>query len=492
LSLKVLIVDPNQDWLDSAEEFLTGIHYDVRTVNNGRDAQIAYHNDDYYGVIINVETQDHAGFQVLKHIHNKVISARKEQIIFMILDNEGWYEDKGISKVEFEKMDVTETLVKPFEVEELGRRLEKYQSLTDVWTILPTRKETSAEEEMDQGDDNFTKIKINDFYSSQSVLFDIFVRLKKDRYIKILHAGDKFEKERIDKYKAKKVEFLFFRNTDRKKYVQFCNNLSQKIMNNKKVAGVTKVNLLKCVSDKFIEDVFSEGIQKQVISEGKKISSNIYELVEKQDDLYKILREFHDFDPSAFSHTYLVTLFSSSIIKQFEWESKSTIETTALACMFHDIGKMKLDRAFLEKNIEDLSEEELVEYKKHPELGGELVEGNKLINSVVKQIIYQHHESSDGSGFPKGLKGQQILTLANIVKIADDFVHIVMRDKLKPVEALKKLMSTPGQIAKYNTIVIENFMKIFIDPKRILKFDNARTQGKLGEGLSFKSNKKVS
>ena len=81
--------------------------------------------------------------------------------------------------------------------------------------------------------------------------------------------------------------------------------------------------------------------------------------VKKEDDMYKLLRSYQDFDPNAFTHAYLVTLFSSCIIKQFEWQSKATIETTALACMFHDIGKMKLPPELLSLHPTNMSEDQL-------------------------------------------------------------------------------------------------------------------------------------
>ena len=76
-----------------------------------------------------------------------------------------------------------------------------------------------------------------------------------------------------------------------------------------------------------------------------------------------------------------------------------TIETIAMASMFHDIGKTKLPKKFTDTRHEDLSEE-FKQYYKHPELGVEIVGKNKLINNSVKQVILQHHECYNGTGFP--------------------------------------------------------------------------------------------
>ena len=96
--------------------------------------------------------------------------------------------------------------------------------------------------------------------------------------------------------------------------------------------------------------------------------------MEDQKDLYQTLRDFQELDPNQVTHAFITTLYSSAIIKQFPWQSKLTIETMALACMFHDIGKTKLPKNLLDARPEDLSAEDLQKYKEHPELGVKVIE----------------------------------------------------------------------------------------------------------------------
>ncbi|MBC7540404.1 MAG: HD domain-containing protein, partial [Bacteriovorax sp.] len=150
-------------------------------------------------------------------------------------------------------------------------------------------------------------------------------------------------------------------------------------------------------------------------------------------------------------------------------QSKTTIETTAMACMFHDIGKILLPKEFINLRPKDMSPEQLEMYKKHPELGLQVVEASRAINNSVKQIIIQHHEAYDGTGFPFEKKGNKILTLANIVCLADDFVHIMIDDKLQPTDALRKILTDKVGVKRYNTILVEKFINVFVDPEKIHK-----------------------
>ncbi|MCO4795268.1 MAG: HD domain-containing protein [Bacteriovoracaceae bacterium] len=468
MALRVLLIDPDESWLTSADELFKKHLYAVDTVTNGKDAQIKMMNGKYFAVVMNYAVKNHTANQVLKFM-NRMVHDYDPRVV-IILEEEDLGDDDDRTDERLKKEGVDEILIKPFELEDLITVLEGHQGISDIVNNLPKRKGQSDEVEVDMSDDNFTKIKIDDFYSLKSVLYDIYVRLKSGRYIKILHSGDEFSSERLDNYKNEKgVEYLYFHVKDRKKYIKFNDHLVKKALKSNKMDSHKKTNMLKNVAEKFMEESFVEGLKPVIIEQGRQICENVYNLIEGEESLYKLLRNYQDFDPSAFSHAYLVTLFSSAIIMQFEWQSKTMIENTALACMFHDIGKMKLPKDILEVRPEDMNESQLAEYQKHPELGLEIVQDNRTITTAVKQIIHQHHEYFDGSGYPNALKGQSILTLANIVSLADIFSHIIVENNLKPIEALKFMLGNPEVVVKFNSMIFEKFINVFVDPGKVKK-----------------------
>ena len=377
-------------------------------------------------------------------------------------------------------MGISEIVVKPFSMEQLHNILEGHQSFGELMSQLPKRDGVSEEVEVQEQDDGFTKIKIDEFFSAGSVLFDIFIKLAANRYVKILHSGDKFDDERINKYKNEKgVEYLYFRSKDRKKMIQFFNHLSKKITENDVIQTSTKINFLKNMTTQYIEEVYTEGLKPQVVEQGKEVCETVYKVIEKQDDLYALLRDYQNFDPSAFTHSYLVTLFASCIIKQFEWQSKTTIETTAMACMLHDIGKIKLPEELISKDKKDFTDEDWAMYKQHPILGSEILESIPSVNFAIKQIILQHHEAYNGTGYPYGIRGGRILTLANIVKVADDFVHMIDSKEETPVVCLRKLIMDQEAVRQYNSLIIENFIKVFADPGKLTKDNDMPSNSKM-------------
>lgn len=466
MALSVLVVDPNEEWLQSAATYLKENLYNIKTVTNGKDAQLALYNDKFFAVVINWATKNHSCGQVLKFIKTN----HPSQKVVVIVDDPELFDSVEAAEERLKKLGASEVAIKPFEMSVVKVLLEGHQGLGDFLGNLPKRKGQSAEEEVDVKDDQFSQVRIGEFYSAPSVMFDIYVKLKDNHYVKILHAGDEFSKERIDTYKEKKkVEFLYFHKSDMRKFVQYNNHLAKKLINNERVPLDSKVKQLKNVTAQYVDQLFTEGVKPQVIEQGREVCENMYQLVEKQEDLYKLLRSYQDFDPNAFTHAFLVSMFSTAIIKQFDWQSKTTIETTAMACLFHDIGKLKLPPEFKGLRPADMTDEQLELYKTHPDLGVEVVEGNRTINNSIKQIILQHHEAYDGSGYPFGKKGSKILTLANIVCLADDFTHIMVDENLEPVMALRKMLSNQEQVKRYNSMIVQNFINVFVDPGKIVK-----------------------
>lgn len=462
MGLKVLLADSDREWLATTKKSLMEGGYEVEHVENGKEVQLSLYNNQYFALVINFSVENYPLSQVLKFVKNNVTT----NMTIVVCVNE----DVGESEVDENKLKksrVTEVVKKADGYSALQEALEGNLSLGELVQNLKKKDGVSEEVEVSADDAKFTSIKIEEFVAGKNVLFDVYVRLSSGRYVKILHAGDTFSKDRINKYKEKKVEFLYFMTADRKKYVQYQSFVTKKMVNNSRVPVAIKEQLLKNTAEKYVEELFSRGVKPQVIEQGKDICETVYNLVEKEKNLFKLLRDFTMIDLNAFNHSYAVTLFASAIIKQFEWQSRATIETTSLACMFHDIGKINFPEGLINKHPSQLNDEERISYEKHPEIGAQMIDGNRLISNSVQQIIIQHHECYNGTGFPRGIKGSKILTLANIVKLSDDFVRLIEEKKCSPTEALKQLLSNQEAVRKYNSSIVENFIKVFVDPEKL-------------------------
>jgi len=96
---------------------------------------------------------------------------------------------------------------------------------------------------------------------------------------------------------------------------------------------------------------------------------------------------------------------------------KKNLEIIEYASLLHDIGKIGVNEQILNKNG-SLNAEEQEHVRIHPDLGKKILKGIPLMDNVA-EIIVSHHENYDGSGYPRGLKGDAIPLGARIISAAD-------------------------------------------------------------------------
>jgi len=117
-------------------------------------------------------------------------------------------------------------------------------------------------------------------------------------------------------------------------------------------------------------------------------------------------------------HSDRVASFALLLAKELGMKPQ-VLKSIVAASLLHDIGKIKVDDRVLKKEGK-LTREEFEMIKKHPGFGVELLRG-KEFPWDIKPMILHHHEKLDGTGYPHGLKGEDIPTGVRIISIADVF-----------------------------------------------------------------------
>ena len=123
-------------------------------------------------------------------------------------------------------------------------------------------------------------------------------------------------------------------------------------------------------------------------------------------------------DQRTSEHSERVSQYAVMIARELGWNDREC-ENLRKAAKMHDIGKIGVPDSILNKPAR-LTDEEYGVMKSHTTRGGEILKGVTLIPHVVEGALY-HHEHWDGSGYPKGLKGEKIPPFARIIGVADAF-----------------------------------------------------------------------
>jgi putative nucleotidyltransferase with HDIG domain len=140
----------------------------------------------------------------------------------------------------------------------------------------------------------------------------------------------------------------------------------------------------------------------------------------------------------VYEHSVNVALISVMIAVELKLDKKDLYSLT-LGGLLHDVGKLLVPMTIIQKNS-GLSDAEMNLVKKHSELGMSLVAGCSL-SSDCMAVIMQHHERLDGSGYPYGLKGNDIHPLAKIAMIADVLDAITSYRPYRPARSIGEAIS---------------------------------------------------
>lgn len=174
------------------------------------------------------------------------------------------------------------------------------------------------------------------------------------------------------------------------------------------------INYLKHImleSKKYGRLLVDPGIMGEVVN---KIKNDLL----RQKTLMQNLVDLRAQDDYTFAHSVNVCVLAliTGITLGYSDEQLTILGKGAL---LHDLGKIKIPDRILNKPAK-LTEDEFTEIKNHPTYSYELIKAAKGMD-LVALIALQHHESYDGSGYPRGIKGDEFHEYAQIVSIADKF-----------------------------------------------------------------------
>ena len=158
-------------------------------------------------------------------------------------------------------------------------------------------------------------------------------------------------------------------------------------------------------------------------------------------------------DSYAIGHQKRVAKLARCIAEEMGL-AKDRIEGVGIAATLHDIGKISIPTEILNKS-DLLSEDEFNMIKTHPRLGYDILNEIEFPHPVA-QIVLQHHERLDGSGYPSGLSGKDILLEAKILGVADVIDAMLSphpyRQALSLYKVLDEISRNRGILYDFNVV----------------------------------------
>ena len=230
-------------------------------------------------------------------------------------------------------------------------------------------------------------------------------------------------------------------------------------------------NNAETLNNKEKQDYLCDNVIRNYVSDlvdaihGKKVSVKIMDL--KEYDFY------------TFRHSVNVAVLSLIIGDELNFDRKQ-MEELAMASLFHDIGKRFIPISVLNKET-PLTHEELLLLKQHSLLGAKWVQ--QQFSSISKDVIRgiaQHHEKLNGSGYPFGLKDDDIGLFGRIIAVCDIYDALTSKrpyhDAFLPSEAVKLLHKYVGNQELDMSIVTAFLRRVYPYPIGVVvKLSNLET-----------------
>jgi putative nucleotidyltransferase with HDIG domain len=192
----------------------------------------------------------------------------------------------------------------------------------------------------------------------------------------------------------------------------------------------------------------------------EQLSQKNLELEQAYDSILEALGDALDLkDAETVGHSKRVTAFTVEIARSMGL-APEVVHTLARGAFLHDIGKMAIPDAILRKPSR-LSEDEVARMREHSYLGYRMLRKIPFLADVA-DIVYAHQEHWDGSGYPRGLKGEEIPLGARIFAIADTLDAITSDRPYRPARGVEAAREEIGKWSgrQFDPEVVRVFLDI--------------------------------
>lgn len=471
---RILVVDDEQVIRDIMIDFLSGEGYETVAVTNGQEALEKVMSESFDLVLVDLKMPVMDGIQFLKEVRS-----HKLKIPVVMMTGYGTLE----TAVECMKMGAQDYIQKPFR-------------MSDVLAVIRrTIREKKIEEENVQLKEIMNLYKISEAMTSslslpqilEIILHTIMRELDADAVAihnrenavwKVLanKSRDDLEEKGEDVYGEPDYEAIISQFKDAQYLLVKGEEISRYFLAMPTRAGLKEfmaipliikgeiLGLACCYSYK-PGNKFLEGHAKLLTiftsrAAGAIENARLYQQLQQtlQETIQGLVTALEAKDRYTSGHTKRVTDYAVMLARGLGLNNEE-IELVRRAALLHDIGKIGIRLEALNKPG-NLSQNEYEAFKEHPRHSKQILEPIHFLRDIIP-IVEAHHERWDGTGYPLGLKGEEIPLAARILAVADSFDAMTSdrpyRKALSRQMAIKELKENAN--SQFDPLLVEVFIR---------------------------------
>ena len=272
---------------------------------------------------------------------------------------------------------------------------------------------------------------------------DLYLLVKSgadSRYILYCRGDAIFESSKREMLLGKNISRLFITKEDQQKYYEYLENNFQSIISDTSISPGERTKIVHSAATNLVKDLFNDPRSGNV-ERTKTFAYNMVDYVLKDNDAAHSLLKIAVHEYYTYTHSVNVAAVGTLFAKSIGFKNEDLRELCS-GILLHDVGKTRISTDILNKKGK-LTKEEFDEIKKHPELGIEVLDEADIEFKEERIITIQHHENDDGTGYPHGLKKDEIHLSGKIARIIDVYDALTTKrtyaDAVRPFAALVEM-----------------------------------------------------
>lgn len=260
------------------------------------------------------------------------------------------------------------------------------------------------------------------FFEGMLLPVSIYLRMSPCNYLIIGRKGDKAALSNLQTLKDNSVA-IWVKTIEHNVLIDFVTTLTGKVVSQRSAPDAVKAKFLNSLTEDSLSSFKAKGFTS--VPHLEKVSSMLIDLSKTVPAFNDVIQLLMDLPEGESKHSMATCMIALAIADEMKVNHRPALEKIALACLLHDVGLKAVPEATLKKPRHLWSPEDIQAYELHPIKSVEMLRDIRDISTDVLMIVVEHHENSQGTGFPKKLRDVKISPLGKIVILANYYASLL-------------------------------------------------------------------
>lgn len=285
----------------------------------------------------------------------------------------------------------------------------------------------------------YVPIRVSTLRGDAKIPFDVYIKVAGKQILYCRH-GDSFEGVRLKRLREKKLKQMYIQKDHEIPYKQYLEaNIDSAYDASSKKSLDLRCEIIQGFQQSIAEHLMEFPTDPFSYEHAKSSTQRFTEFLGRELFATKILLEQENIDGSIGHHGVNVATIGVGLAQHMGISKGQPHHLLALGCLIHDIDHSHTHFPVMGQ-LQNFTPDEMKQYKSHPLNGAARLNKSPFVDTLVLNIVLQHEEAGDGSGYPKGLRDKDMDPLVLAAIVANSYDRVVNFEGKQPKEALKYLL----------------------------------------------------